>query len=630
MKTAIKRVTPIAAALAVTLVSGCNEINQDVPSKEILEAASKTFDGLAAEGYIANSTVFFDNNNNGSLDAWEAFAYTDADGYLSYNPLTDTNYCAAGATEVEQQYCLQTKQDFDSVIMRINGGISSTSVRPIGGQLSRTISDVSANTSVTPVISPFTSLLTHAVTTQQDTLLDLLGVSEAELDVNYLNLPLKLSDGTDDVGVYTELAGKALLIHKVVVVMNHYLGESYPDLGTEVGMPYDASNMIYKHLAMQLLDYGLTLETAVAHAPLLQKVVDGVETDVRDVLADADFNLPSGLSPTTKADIIAGIAVLPTVVSYMQAFAINDIDSIKNFMQVIDEVVWQYLNDEVSASGSGRTASVTSRAARQNAVDFKDFLSQLTTILEQALPEVRDLEIVIEGSGSNVVVTVNDEDVQNEVIEGSDDLTVADLVDSINVTLVHDDDGENKLEELADNYDESTLNTFVDDATDLQDNIDTLPTFAELAGKSIKISDDDLGRPGAQNDREIEMYFDANGRLAACAKKVEDYNGGELDIDDFWGKYGEGSWTIVGDDQRTISVIYEVEEGAKLQGYFSMLPKEVVDGVEKFAYKGAFSASDGNQSVIFYSEDGLLDAAESNSSTPSTDAECETRLGRRI
>ena len=79
---------------------------------------------------------------------------------------------------------------------------------------------------------------------------------------------------------------------------------------------------------------------------------------------------------------------------------------------------------------------VSARTARQNSVDFQDFLSQLTTILEQALPEVRDLEIVIEGSGSNVVVTVNDEEVQNEVIEGSDDLTVADLVNSINVTLV--------------------------------------------------------------------------------------------------------------------------------------------------------------------------------------------------
>lgn len=623
MNKSIFTLTPIAVGmLTMGMLAGCNDIDQDVPSDEILQLVDNQFNGIAAEGYLANSTVFFDNNNNGALDPWEPSAYTDSDGYLSYNPLTETDYCAANASDVDAQYCLQTKQAFDSIIMRINGGISSTSIRPIGGQLSRKINNVTANSNVTPVISPFTSLLTHTPDAQQAALLALMDLTPELLDLNYLNLPIALDDGSEVQGIYTALAGKAILIHKLVVVVNDYIDSAYPDLGTEMGMPYDASNAIYKRLSSLLLGYGLELETAIAHEPLVLALIDEVETDVRDIYQEFDIVIPSGLTPAIKQAVATGVVALPGAIEYIQALPMSDLASIKSFMKVIDEVVWQYLDEQ---SGSNRVAGM-----QQRSFNLQQQLDNLKKIFQQAIGDVETVDITIQGSGDNLVVTVNEAQLQDEVIDTTNNFTVGDLVNSLGITVASDDDADVKLDNLAINYGSTQLNIFVTDANTLQDSIDTLPTFDALAGKTIKISDDDLGPPSAQNDREVEMYFQADGQLSVCAKKVEDYAGGELDIDDFWGKYGQGSWSVVGDDKRTLSIIYEVEEGANLQGYFSMLPKEVVDGVEKFAFKGAFSASDGNQSSIFYSEQGILDVAEDGTTVPTSDAACEARLGRRI
>ncbi len=623
----------VGAFSFVIFLTGCNDIDQDTPANAGTSIANTIYNGVTAEGYIANSTVFFDNNNNGALDAWEPFAYTDSNGYLSYNPLTNTDYCAANASEVEQQYCLQTKQNFDSVIMRINGGISSTSVRPVGGQLSRTIENVDANTAVTPVVSPFTSLMTHLDTAQHQQLLQLLGLSSELIDINYLNLPLQLSDGSSADGVYTDLAMKAMLIHKVVVVINHYFTQTYPDLGAEVGMPYDASNMVYKSLAQRLLENNLDIVDAVAYQPLISQVIQDVEQDVMAVYQEFELALPAGISLANQQNISSGLVVLPEVMGYLQAIPVNNVASVKSFMQMIDEVIWQFLNDETIASGRqlSRTQVMSKEIdARANRIDFGDVLADLKVILTTALPTFDTTTITSEMTDDGLVFSVDNEDLEDQVLENTVDTTITELVASISTMVMHDAEGESKIAALAANTDTSALNSFVEQASTLQDEIDTLPTFEALDGKTIRIADDDLGTTNSQNDREIELYFAADGKLAACAKKVEDYSGGELGLDDFWGKFGEGSYSVVGDDNRTLSIIYEVEDGAKIQGYFSILPSETVNGVEKFAYKGAFSASDGNESLVFYSEQGLTDSVSSGETPPTTDTECEERLGSRI
>ena len=61
-----------AACLASMLIlNGCGS---DVQDQGVISQSNQVFSGRAIDGYIARATVFIDSNNNGTRDAWEAWA----------------------------------------------------------------------------------------------------------------------------------------------------------------------------------------------------------------------------------------------------------------------------------------------------------------------------------------------------------------------------------------------------------------------------------------------------------------------------------------------------------------------------------------------------------------------------
>ena len=157
----IKPVLTLAAALAAVTLAGCDSTAQDATGEDTRQGLN----GLAVDGRIAGGKVWADMNNNNKIDDFEPYAYTDSDGYYSYNPLTNTNYCALPVISDEyQRYCLIYGASVDAIVIRIKGGTDLSTGEKLKGVMSMGSSISSSSTvSSTPlVLSPITTLLQGA------------------------------------------------------------------------------------------------------------------------------------------------------------------------------------------------------------------------------------------------------------------------------------------------------------------------------------------------------------------------------------------------------------------------------------------------------------------------------------
>ena len=178
-----------AASLTLT---GCNIDNQDGGQTD----SRQGLNGLAVDGRVAGGKVWVDSNNNYKIDDFEPYAYTDSDGYYSYNPLTNTNYCTLPVISDEyQRYCLIYGSSIDSMIVRIKGGIDLGTGERLKGvmAMSSTISQSSTISSTPLVLSPITTLLSAAPNTSaQTSIRTALGITSD------LDLRLDFSTATDE------------------------------------------------------------------------------------------------------------------------------------------------------------------------------------------------------------------------------------------------------------------------------------------------------------------------------------------------------------------------------------------------------------------------------------------------
>ncbi len=139
-------------ALASTLVyslfacGGADE-NQDgvLPGEILLPARDKStpIAGLAMDGFIANGLVWIDIKDNDSIDGTEPTAYTDSQGYFSYNPNTGVNYCETEKAHL-QQYCLKTGLSEGNFEVKVAKGVKVVSGVPFRNVLSTTVNLSSA------------------------------------------------------------------------------------------------------------------------------------------------------------------------------------------------------------------------------------------------------------------------------------------------------------------------------------------------------------------------------------------------------------------------------------------------------------------------------------------------------
>ena len=136
--------TKLSVAITIAMLSACGGSGQD-EGVAATQAQKQSFAGLAIDGHLARAKVYIDSDNNGTRDAWEPYAFTDNDGYYSFNPNTLKDYCADNASKEDAQYCLRTERSYDNAVIRTEGGYDALTGEPFAGQMSRRLNSVTAD-----------------------------------------------------------------------------------------------------------------------------------------------------------------------------------------------------------------------------------------------------------------------------------------------------------------------------------------------------------------------------------------------------------------------------------------------------------------------------------------------------
>ena len=281
-------------ALSLGLLGSCGGSEQDQGSASVPSTAgTAAIKGLAIDGHLARAKVYIDSDNNGVRDAWEPSAFTDNEGYFSFNPHSQKNYCAANASAEEAQYCLNANRQYDNATLRISGGYDTLTGEPFKGQLSLRLKDVGEN----HVISPLSSLTSALSPTQATALRSKLKINLSEEEEDYT---------PKDRNTNGELLNRAIKLHKVVALLSEKITGIYTALGDENGLPVDATNILYEALAKALSNYSGTMEDALVDENLLKNVAIAAELAIQKRYAEKELPLPAQSSDASKFDVIVG------------------------------------------------------------------------------------------------------------------------------------------------------------------------------------------------------------------------------------------------------------------------------------------------------------------------------------
>lgn len=556
-------------ALAVSTLVACGGTGQDDGSSS---SFSQEYSGVVIDGYLARATVFLDSNNDGTRNAWEAYAFTDDDGYFSYNPLTDTDYCASDASAEQAQYCLSTNIDYSGVVLRIDSGYDVLTGEPFVGQMSRRLSNVSEGVVTGTTISPLTSLLTNVESeTSQTAVLDALGVTLDDLDVDYLN-----ESGGGEVN--PRLMNAALKVHKVVSVLADRITDTYTEIGEERGTPNDATSAVYAALANELLSNDSGFDSVISETSAVARVLDATETEMRQIYQDNEFTLPTDMgnesSPGDFSRVIEVAEDIVTVVNNVvnsEAITITE-DEAVGFARAVESVVIKALEE------------TTTDASIDNAAGF--FSDPANATLADAL------YAGLAGDNADLA------SLADSSFGGSD----FDTVEEVNAAAQLPGDA---------------------------------APFTEIAGYQIKVSDLDLGRaPSDLDDKEVEWYFmgspgDTSGDFVACVKFIENASTttGSIGEGSTRGERVEGFWSLLGATSESVESYSLLITITFLETtYQAILKPAGAETIQEVEYERIrFDNSDGIET--WHSESGLV-VTEGN--IPATNADCETQLPSRI
>jgi hypothetical protein len=554
----------IAIAIAAIVTGGCGGTGQDdgTPSNVIQE-----FGGSVIDGYLARASVFLDTNNNGTRDAWEASAFTDNEGFYSYNPRTDTDYCADDATAQQQQYCLTSSVVYENVVVRVDGGYDVLTGEPFLGQMTRRV-ELAGGTLVTDqLVSPITSLMTAARTDEEKAaMLDALGLTAEDLDRDYLN-----ADGNG--AVDAALLNKALTIHKAVTVLSDRLTDTYDQIGETFGTPNDASAAVYQALAQRVVDSN-DLDAALQPQQLYQ-VLDQAEQELRAVYERKEINLPADMgSPDQPGDFVR-IA-----------------DVVSDIPPVVDALIDENDNTQTETDVTGKARALEAlviKAVNETTVD--------TTI-------------------ENAVEFFTDD--SNEPLLGA--LLESLGGDNADVDLLSGNDFSGP------DFD-SVLE--IAQSSSVPESAEPITQVGGLQLRLADL--DLGSGPNRLDDNEIEFYFngsaaETDGSFTACVKLVNDASeDGTLGEGSTRGELADGFWSKLGAsaDGSTYSLLMTLNFlGTTYQGIIKMAGRETIDGVE---YQAIRFDNDGKLET-WHSRDGFTALGD----VPDSSAACEVKLPSRV
>jgi len=557
----------LAICLTASLITACGGTGQDSGSASAFE---QEFSGAVLDGYLARATVFLDSNNNGTRDAWESFAFTDNDGYYSYNPRTDTDYCADSASQLERQYCLTSQVSHGDVVVRTDGGYDVLTGEPFLGQMTRRIDAGNPSETTGSLVSPITSILTSSTTQQEQArMLNAIGLQRADLDTDYLNW-----DGNG--AIDTSLLNTALKIHKTVAVLSDRLTDTYSEIGENFGTPNDASSSVYPNLAAMILETG-SIGVALQADSLIQ-VLDAAEADLKDVYRRKNLNLPTDLGDARNPQALQRIA-----------------DIVSDIPPVVDALI----------DVSDPDTSIDNVAGRARALE------------SLVIKAVNESDVADESIENAVEFFTNN---NNEPLIGA-------LIDSL-------DSDRADLELLSTNdFSGGDFDSVLEVASSSSIPENAQP-ITRVGGTTLRLSDLFLGNaPAKLDDSEVEFYFagqpdDTDGEFTACVKIIEDANeDGTLGDGNTRGDIASGYWSILPSADSNVAGTYNLVMvinylGATYPGIVKVGGVETRDGIE---YQAMRFDNDGKLET-WYTQEGFV----AGISPPTDDADCEARLPSRV
>ncbi len=395
-----------ALGLAVLAIAGCGMTPQD----EGLGASSaKPVSAVVVDGYLAGATVYIDVNENNKLDAWEARALTDMQGYFSYNPTTPVNYCELAETNSLFVHCLKAPAGYDNVLIRMTQGYDLSTAEPFTGTISMRMNVASADVMTPVAATPITGLLAEVPADQVIVFLETEGISTELSGVDFLDF----NGETLTEANRLKLLQLALQAHKVAVVIAEFLDPLYGAanaanslpadfFGSNAGAPVDASPYVYKAIVSVALSNSSSIDTILTDAALMQLVIDEAIANLNKyVIEEYNARLPQDevtgvpsnpsdmLQPIAATDVV-GLDAKAVVVGAMikdvfaSSLVVNggyDIESdATSRIRAIDAVVSMTLVGDAAATtaavnlASDPTYMTNLRSSRVNMVSMKEKL----------------------------------------------------------------------------------------------------------------------------------------------------------------------------------------------------------------------------------------------------------------
>jgi hypothetical protein len=565
--TAYSRTALLVALTTSLLACGGADETQDGPILNNNESPqinnSTIIAGVAMDGFVASGLVWLDIKENDTLDGTEPVAYTDSQGYFSYNPNTGVNYCTSQLPNL-QQHCLQTGLAKGKVEIKIAKGIKLLTGVPFQNVMSAELDLQSANNMLNDLMAlgPKPSGATELWQQQVDSslfTLSPLGTLFHKLpeDINILDalslLGYEFSADTDIPELLkmnyvegflldTPQAADLLYVNVMISGLVNTLTGTYDlafenvDLGFD-GYPISTADSVYQGLADAI---NIALQEQSGSQAASHSHMDSVYTGTSSAKNEQFIEL-------FRTQVDQRLRKLSSVDSPMDITPIIS----RNFDRISSMTEFSsILNNRLSFTAFNSLSRINSLSASEHlnfAVTPNDFLDNIGVInptnsntglaetLEQASAVIK--RISTDDLGASQGVSNSDFTDSFRLFGGRENILSS--TSSINIDL------KRLGNDVQKNADINTIS-----ASEY-----TMSSFSSgLSGNYLSLS----GLQDGGEQGQVVVFFDGDledtsGSLAMCIA----YSSADDPSDNISGQRFDGSWNIIGDAQYTVSLIAE-------------------------------------------------------------------------